>query len=90
MALEVLIPFLEQPFGATGGRRAMSTLIAGEVYIRIADDQAGFVCTVKDGKFSAMLTELALHWRPTPDVLGEKVLVLARKRSSRLATREEQ
>ena len=68
----------------------MSTKIAGEVHIRIADDQAGFVCTVKYGKFSAMATEFALHWRPTPDVLDEKVLVLARKRSSRLATREEQ
>jgi hypothetical protein len=45
----------------------MSTLIAEEVYIRIADDQAGFVCTVKYGKFSAMVTEFALHWRPTPD-----------------------
>jgi hypothetical protein len=68
----------------------MSAQIAGEVYIRIADDQAGFVCTVKYGKFSAMSTEFALHWRPTPDVLDEKVLVLARKRSSRLATREQQ
>ena len=67
----------------------MSKQIDREIYIRIADDQAGFVCTVKDGKFSAMLTEFALHWRTTPDVLDEKVLVLARKRSSRLATSEE-
>ena len=67
----------------------MSTLIAGEVYIRIADDLAGFVCTVKYGKSSARVTEFALHWRPTPDVLDEKVLVPPGKRSSRLATSEE-
>ena len=67
----------------------MSKQIDREIYIRIADDLAGFVCTVKYGKSSARVTEFALHWRPTPDVLDEKVLVLARKRSSRLATSEE-
>jgi hypothetical protein len=67
----------------------MSTQIDGAIYIGIADDQAGFACTVKYGKFSAMVTEFALHWRTTPDVLDEKVLVLARKRSWRLATSEE-
>jgi hypothetical protein len=66
----------------------MTTQVAGEVYIRIADDQTGFVCTVKYGKFSAMVTEFALQGRPTPDVLDEKVSMLARKRSSRLARRE--
>jgi hypothetical protein len=67
----------------------MSKQIDREIYIRIADDLAGFVCTVKYGKSSARVTEFALHLRPTPDVLDEKVLVLARKRSSRLATSEE-
>ena len=48
------------------------------------------MCTVKYGKSFAIATEFTVHWRPTPDVSDEKVVVLARKRSSRLAKREEQ
>jgi hypothetical protein len=68
----------------------MNTLFAPEVYIRLADDQASFVCTVKYTKFCAKATEFALHRVPTPDVSDEKVLVLVRKRSSHLAMPEEQ
>jgi hypothetical protein len=57
----------------------MNTLFAQEVYIRLADDQAGFVYTVKYGKFYAKATEVPLHCPPKPDVLEENVLLLARK-----------
>ena len=68
----------------------MSTQRTREVYIRITDDQAGFVCTVKYGKFPAVVTEFALHPVPTLNALDEKALVLARKGSSRPAMREAQ
>jgi hypothetical protein len=67
----------------------MNTLFAQEVYIRLADDNASFVCTVKYGKLYAKATEFALHCQSTPDVLDEKVLVFARKRSSRRAAPDE-
>lgn len=37
----------------------MNTLFAGDVYIRLADDNTGFVCTVKYGKFNSRATEFA-------------------------------
>jgi hypothetical protein len=67
----------------------MKRLFAGEVYIRLEDNQAGFVCTVKYGRFDSKETGFALHQFPTPDVLNEKVGVFARKRSSRRAASDE-
>lgn len=64
----------------------MNKLFTREVYIRLTDEETGFVCTVKHGKFYAKATEFALHSQPTPEALDETVLVLARKRSSGLAT----
>ncbi len=68
----------------------MNTLFEQEVYIRLADDNASFVCTVKYGRLYAKATEFALHHQSTPDVLDEKVLALVRKRWSRRAAPEEQ
>jgi hypothetical protein len=68
----------------------MNTLFAQEVYIRLADDKASFVCTVKYGRLYAKATEFALHRQSTPDVLDERVLALVRKRWSRRAASEDQ
>ena len=58
----------------------MKTLIEQKVYIRLTDDMSGFVCTVVyDGNTKA--TDFILDGNPACDVLGEKALVLARKRS---------
>jgi len=67
----------------------MKRLFKGEVYIRLEDNPAGFVCTVKYGKFYSKETGFAFHQLPTPDVLDEKVGVFARKRSSRRAASDE-
>jgi hypothetical protein len=68
----------------------MNKLFAQEVYIRLADDNASFVCTVRYGRLYATTTEFALHGQSTPDVLDERVLALVRKRRSRRAASEEQ
>lgn len=67
----------------------MNTLLARDVYIRLADDQAGFVCTVKYARLYAKVTEFALDRLPTPDVLDENAPVLARKRSLRRAASDD-
>ena len=66
-----------------------NTLFALEVHSRLTDDKPSLSRTLTDGKFYAKATELGLHHRSAPGVLGEKALVLAR-RSSRLAASEEQ
>ena len=63
--------------------------LAEEVYIRLADDKSGFVCTVKYGSVYATVTEYALHC-PPPDLLDEKALVLLRKRHRGSASSEGQ
>jgi len=67
----------------------MNTLLRREVYIRLADDESGFVCTVQYGKFHAKATEFALHCESTPGPSDEKVPVFARRRPSRWAESEE-
>ena len=57
----------------------MSTLFEGEVYIRLTDDEAGFVCTVKCGQLYVQVTEFVLDGHPLTNVLDEKPLVLRRK-----------
>lgn len=73
---------------ATGDKKTMKTLFEQQVYIRLTDDMSGFVCTVKYGGYTKV-TEFPLHRQLTSD-LDVKALVLARKRSSRLAASEEQ
>lgn len=67
----------------------MNTLFEQEVYIRLADDNASFVCTVKYARLYAKVTEFALDRLPTPDVLDEDAPVLARKRSLRRAASDD-
>ena len=63
----------------------MNSLFAEEVYIRLTDNEAGFVCTVKRGPLYVKATEFALEGQPLTSAREEKSLVLARKRSSRRA-----
>ena len=67
----------------------MSSFFAREVCIRLTDDQEGFVCTVKYGKFFAKATGFPLHRPLGPGVSDEEALVLARKRPLRWARPEE-
>ena len=57
-----------------------------EVYIRIAEDQTAFVCTIRYGKLYSKVTEFPLKHEPIPDVVDEKALVLARKSTARRST----
>lgn len=68
----------------------MDTFFGGEVYIRLTDDEAGFVCTIKRGQFYIKPTEFALKGKPLASASDEKSLVLERSRSSRRAASEEQ
>ena len=67
--------------------KAMKTLIEQKAYIRLSDDMSGFVCTVLYGGYTKA-TEFILAGNPASDVLDEKALVLARKRSPPLARPE--
>jgi hypothetical protein len=67
----------------------MNTFLEQEVYIRLAEDQTAFVCTVKYGNFSTA-TEFPLKGEPIADVANEKALSFARRRASRQARSEEQ
>jgi hypothetical protein len=67
----------------------METLIEQKVYIRLSDDMSGFVCTVLCDGYTKT-TDFNLAGNPASDVLDEKVLVLARKRSPPLARPEKQ
>ena len=42
----------------------MNALFGGEVYIHLTDDEAGFICTVKRGRFYVKATEFALDGQP--------------------------
>ena len=67
----------------------MKTLFEQEVYIRLCDDMSGFVCTVTYGGCTKA-TEFSLHRQPASEVSDDEALILARKRSSRLAQLVEQ
>jgi hypothetical protein len=67
----------------------MKTLIEQKVYIRLTDDMSGFVCTELYGGYTKA-TDFILAGNPVPDILDEKTLVLARKRSPPLARPEKQ
>ncbi len=68
----------------------MNLLFAGDVYIRLTDDAAAFVCTVKRGQFYVKATKFVLEGQPLTGALNEESLVLARKRSLRRAASREQ
>ena len=65
----------------------MKTLIEAKAYIRLTEDMSGFVCTVLYGGYTKA-TEFILVGNSASDVLDEKALVLARKRSPPLARPE--
>ena len=67
----------------------MKTLTEQKAYIRLTDDMSGFVCTVLYGSYTKA-TDFILADNPASDVLDEKALVLARKRSPTLAGPEKQ
>lgn len=67
----------------------MNELFEGEVYIRLTDNEAGFICTVKRGQLYEKATEFALDDQPFTTASDEKSLVLARRRSSRRAASRE-
>jgi hypothetical protein len=69
--------------------KAMKTLTEQETYIRLIDDMSGFVCTVGCGGYTKA-TDFILAGKPASNVLDEKALVLARKRSPPLAWPEKQ
>jgi hypothetical protein len=60
----------------------MNTPLAREIYIRLTDNQQGFVCTVKYGRLYSTVTEFRLHSQPQLDRLEETTAVKVRKRSS--------
>jgi hypothetical protein len=60
----------------------MNTFLEQEIYIRLAEDQTAFVCTVKYGNLSTA-TEFPLKREPIPDVADEKALQFAKRRSTR-------
>jgi hypothetical protein len=80
----------ELPLRRQEVEETMNTLFAGNVYIRLADDNSGFVCTIRYGKFYSKATEFALHQSPPPVVSDEMAPALARKRSSRRAASGQQ
>jgi hypothetical protein len=67
----------------------MNTLSEQEIYIRLTDNEAGFVCTVKCGKLYVNTTEFALDDAPLTNALHENSLILAKERFSRRAASEE-
>jgi hypothetical protein len=54
-----------------------------EIYIRLTDNSAAFVSTVKRGELHAEETKFALGSQVENDDLDEKALVLMRKRPLR-------
>lgn len=66
----------------------MNSFLSREVYIRIADDQAAFVCTVKRGILYSRTTVVPLIGQPAAGDMDGKSLMLARKRLVRKPARE--
>lgn len=67
----------------------MNTLFARNVYIRLAEDNSAFVCTIKRGRFYSKTTEVALNCQLIPEPVDEKALVPIKRRSSRWASEEQ-
>ena len=64
----------------------MNTLFARDVYIRLAEDNSAFLCTIKRGRFYSKTTEVALNCQPVPEPVD--ALVPMKRRSSRWASEE--
>lgn len=68
----------------------MNTLFGQEIYIRLTDDKAALVCTVKCGKLYSKETEFALDSQPMKEDLDEKAPALVRTRPLRRSKSNEQ
>lgn len=66
----------------------MNTLFAQDVYIRLAEDNSAFVCTIKCGRFYSKTTEFALNCQLMPEPVEEKVPVPLKRRTSHWASEE--
>lgn len=60
----------------------MNTLFAHDVYIRLAEDNSAFVCTIKSGRFYSTTTEFALNCQLSSEPVDEKAPVPLKRRSS--------
>jgi hypothetical protein len=58
----------------------MNGLFSREVYIRLSEDGAHFVCTTEYGRFYTKKAEFALSDAPEPEPAHEKSLVPLRNR----------
>lgn len=58
----------------------MNGLFAREVYIRLSEDGAHFVCTTEYGRFYTKKAEFALDGPSEPEAADEKSLVPLRNR----------
>jgi len=67
----------------------MNTPFSKEVYIRLAEDDSAFLCTIKRGRFYSKTTEVALHRELVPEPVDEKPLVPLKRRSSHWPTEDQ-
>lgn len=59
----------------------MNNIFAQDIYIRLADDNSAFFCTVKCGRFSSKTTEFRLNSQVTPEPEENNALVPLKRRS---------
>ncbi len=53
----------------------MNNLFVQDIYIRLAEDDSAFFCTVKCGRFSSKTTEFKLNCEVIPESAGDNALV---------------
>ena len=63
----------------------MNAIFGREIYIRLTDDRAGLVCTVKYGRFYTKVNEFALGHQLLPREAEEESMAFLRKRGSHRA-----
>ena len=61
----------------------MNRLFAQDVYIRLAEDNSAFACTIKYGRFYSKTNEVALNCQLIPETVDEKAMMPLKRRSSR-------
>jgi hypothetical protein len=66
----------------------MNTPFSKEVYIRLAEDDSAFLCTIKCGRFYSKTSEFGLSCQLVPEPVDEKVLLPLKRRSSHWASEE--
>ena len=66
----------------------MSSFLSREIYIRLSDDQAAFVCTVKRGHLYSKSTLFPLSGQVATEAEEAKPVTLVRNRSNHRSARE--